>query len=192
MAEVIMARNRNDKRSRLIVSAGDLFHRLGIYATTLADIAELACVPLGNVYYYFKSKEAIVKAVIEHRRRILQQQFEELNTIPNSKERLYALIRHSLTTIDQIISFGDALGSLCQELGKHGGDVASEAADLMKDIMGWCEKQFNAMGKGDRSENLAINLVSCLQGLSLLTLTMKDKKYIQTQTEYLVNWVENV
>lgn len=184
-----MAR-RNDKRSRLVAAADKLFHEQGINTTTLANIAQLADVPLGNVYYYFKSKESIVLAVIEYRRRILQQQFEELNNIPDSKGRLQALIRQGLTSSEQMINFGDALGSLCQELGKQGGTIAGAAADLMKDIMGWCEKQFAAIGKGARSENLAINLVSCLQGLSLLTLTLKDQKYLQNQTDFLINWIE--
>ena len=33
-------------------------------ATTLADIAQAADVPLGNVYYYFKSKDELIRAVV--------------------------------------------------------------------------------------------------------------------------------
>lgn len=184
-----MAR-RNDKRSRLVAAADKLFHEQGINTTTLANIAQLADVPLGNVYYYFKSKDSIVLAVIEFRRRILQQQFEELNMLPDAMGRLQALVRQGLGSAEETISFGDALGSLCQELGRQGGVIAEAAADLMKDIMGWCKKQFDAIGKSDRSESLAINLVSCLQGRSLLTLTLKDKKYLENQTEFLIKWLE--
>jgi len=55
------------KRGRLIVAACDLFYRQGIAGTTLAHIAEAAEVPLGNVYYYFKTKDDIVAAVVEAR-----------------------------------------------------------------------------------------------------------------------------
>ena len=79
-----MAR-RNDKRSRLVNAADKLFHEQGVSTTTLANIAQLADVPLGNVYYYFKSKESIVFAVIAFRRKLIQHQFEELNNISNSK-----------------------------------------------------------------------------------------------------------
>src|SRR5689334_19193710 len=55
------------KRERLIAAACDLFYRQGIAGTTLAHIAEAAEVPLGNMYYYFKTKDEIVAAVVEAR-----------------------------------------------------------------------------------------------------------------------------
>jgi TetR/AcrR family transcriptional regulator, transcriptional repressor for nem operon len=33
-------------------SAAELFYEQGVHPTTLADVAERADVPLGNVYYY--------------------------------------------------------------------------------------------------------------------------------------------
>ena len=42
-----------------------LLHQQGIERTTLADIAKVADVPAGNVYYYFKTKDEVIAAVIE-------------------------------------------------------------------------------------------------------------------------------
>jgi AcrR family transcriptional regulator len=39
----------------------------GFEATSLADIAREAKVPLGNVYYYFKTKDEIGEAIVELR-----------------------------------------------------------------------------------------------------------------------------
>ena len=36
----------------------------GIEKTTLADIAQAADVPVGNIYYYFKTKDELVRAVV--------------------------------------------------------------------------------------------------------------------------------
>ena len=44
-----MARTDIDKRSRLVSAAVDLAYRNGYGATSLADIAREAKVPLGNV-----------------------------------------------------------------------------------------------------------------------------------------------
>ncbi len=186
-----MAR-RNDKRSRLVTAAGKLFHEQGVSTTTLANIAQLAEVPLGNVYYYFKSKDSIILAVIDYHRKLIQQQFDELNVTPNTKERLQELVRQTATHSDQTANFGDALGSLCQELGKQGGQIAQAAAALMQEIMDWCEKQFTSLGKGDKAKQLAMILVSSLQGISLLTLTFKNASYTNQQADYLVNWLESV
>ncbi|MGZ3346649.1 MAG: TetR/AcrR family transcriptional regulator, partial [Caulobacteraceae bacterium] len=54
-----------DKRDRLVEAAADLAHRRGFRETSLAAIAEAAGVPLGNVYYYFKTKDALAEALIE-------------------------------------------------------------------------------------------------------------------------------
>ena len=101
-----MARH-NDKRIRLVKGADQLFHQQGINNTTLADIAQSADVPLGNVYYYFKSKESIILAVITDRLQTLQQLFNELNNnIANPKDRLKALLENWLSNDNAITNFG--------------------------------------------------------------------------------------
>ena len=42
-----------------------MVYQQGIEKTTLADIAAAAGVPLGNVYYYFKTKSDLVDAIVE-------------------------------------------------------------------------------------------------------------------------------
>src|SRR5215472_18745128 len=53
------------KRERLVDSARGLFHEQGVHRTTLAEVADRADVPLGNVYYYFKSKDELLGAVLD-------------------------------------------------------------------------------------------------------------------------------
>ena len=43
------------KRARLVAAACQVLHEQGVERTTLADIALAAGVPVGNVYYYFKT-----------------------------------------------------------------------------------------------------------------------------------------
>ena len=45
------------KRERLVAAACLVLHEQGVERTTLADIAQAADVPVGNVYYYFKTKD---------------------------------------------------------------------------------------------------------------------------------------
>jgi len=158
--------------------------------TTLANIAELAEVPLGNVYYYFKTKEDIILTVIANRSELIQQQIKELNNIENIKERLQSLVRQTAAHSTETAKFGDALGNLCQELGKQGGQLADAAASLLQEIMNWCEKQFTTLGKGGEAQKLAMILVSSLQGISLLTLTFKEPDYTKQQADYLVSWLD--
>ncbi len=57
-----------DKRTRLVETATKLAYGRGFRETSLADIAEAARVPVGNVYYYFKTKEELAEAVVEQPR----------------------------------------------------------------------------------------------------------------------------
>lgn len=54
----------NSKRERLREAANSLFLSKGYANTSLADIAKEAKVPLGNVYYYFKTKKEFLDEVI--------------------------------------------------------------------------------------------------------------------------------
>ncbi|PCJ94303.1 MAG: TetR family transcriptional regulator [Hyphomicrobiales bacterium] len=51
------------KRQRLEDAAAQLFWIKGYAATSIADLAHEAAVPIGNVYYYFKSKAALADTV---------------------------------------------------------------------------------------------------------------------------------
>lgn len=187
-----MAR-RNDKRDRLVDAADQLFHQQGVSNTTLANIATLANVPLGNVYYYFKSKDSIILAVIERRKKLLNNLFSQWNALEDIKARLRSFVEYTGTLAEESAKFGDSLGSLCQELGKQGGAIGQAASQLMNEMIQWCEKQFQSMGKpAEDASKLALNLVASLQGISLITLTFKDPKFVERQGHYLNQWLEAV
>lgn len=188
-----MMAKRNDKRERLVIAADTLFHQQGVSNTTLANIATMADVPLGNVYYYFKSKDSIILAVIERRKRQLTSLFSEWNNNPDVKSRLKSLVQYIGTLAEESAKFGDALGSLCQELGKQGGSIAAATSQLMNEILSWCEKQFISLGKSEEdSSKLALNLVASLQGISLITLTFGDPLIVGKQEQFLAQWIEAI
>ena len=53
------------KRACLIEAAKARFYQQGVARTTLADIAQQVQVPLGMVYYHFRTKEALVEAAVQ-------------------------------------------------------------------------------------------------------------------------------
>src|SRR5712672_1049294 len=80
------------KRDRLIEAAKILFYQQGVTGTTLADIAQQAEVPLGNIYYHFRTKEALVEAVIQAHLQQLQSLFARLDRHPDPRQRLLGLL----------------------------------------------------------------------------------------------------
>ena len=183
---------RNDKRERLVTAADELIYQKTFHTTTLADIAKVADVPLGNVYYYFKTKEDILQAVIQKRAGIWQALFSQWDQNPEPRARLSALIQYFVDQGETLSQFGCVIGSLCQELGKQGVATGSGAAKLMHDILKWTESQFEALGKGDNSNQLAQHLLASIQGMSLLTVTFKKPEYLAQQSQQLNEWLAEV
>ncbi|HET9843214.1 MAG TPA: TetR/AcrR family transcriptional regulator [Gammaproteobacteria bacterium] len=183
---------KTDKRQRLIEAAKVLIHQQGFNLTTLADIAQEADVPLGNVYYYFKTKEAIGIAVIEKRSSEWSERLASWSEHPDPLTRLTMLVQNGLDDLEITARFGCPIGGLCQELGKQGGALSDLAAKLLHDILEWSEEQFRTLGFGENSSLQALNLVSSIQGMYLLTHTFKDPKIASRQSVQLQNWLEGL
>src|SRR5438874_10000486 len=83
-----MPKSKTNNRTRLLQAAVKVTHRYGFDPMTLADIAKEARVPLGNLYYYFKTKEEIADAIVDLRVSRLRLLLQELNKKGSPKERL--------------------------------------------------------------------------------------------------------
>ncbi len=185
-----METKETNKRARLLEAANKLVHEQGFNQTTLADIAKEAKVPLGNVYYYFKTKEDIGHALIEYRAEFYRCLIAAWEKSPDPKKRILALIQEVADQRETLACSGCPIGSLCQELHKDGGPLADKAASLLAAILSWSEQQFRLLGKGQQSADLALHLVSVLQGASLLTHTFHQPDLIVRETARLKEWVD--
>src|SRR5687767_587590 len=109
---------RTDTRNRLVSAAKEVIHRQGFRDTTLAEIAAAADVPLGNVYYHFRTKESLAEAVIERHAEELRATFARLERDPDPRSRLKQLVLGGAAIGEQLVEYGCPYGSLCQELEK--------------------------------------------------------------------------
>jgi len=180
----------SDKRERLLEAAKVLIYRQGLAQTTLADIAQESGVPLGNVYYYFKSKDEIATAVVEdYKAAIIDslQQLEQCQADP--KERLVWFIKRVASFKEEIADRGCRVGSLCQELNKDATPLASKADDIIEAEVKWATAQFKLLGRKDAGD-LAVQLIATLQGISLLGNALKSPAVIGRQVTLLCDWVK--
>ncbi len=56
----------DERKSEIIKTAGKLFLQKGVHNTKISEIVETIGVAKGLFYYYFKSKDDVITAVIEH------------------------------------------------------------------------------------------------------------------------------
>lgn len=187
-----MESKETNKRARLLEAANKLVHLQGFNQTTLADIAQEAAVPLGNVYYYFKTKEDIGGALIEHRADFYRGLIDSWNNLPDPKQRIMALIQMVSGEREALARSGCPIGSLCQELHKDGGPLAEKSATLLAAMLTWTEQQFRLLGKGGESSDLALHLVSVLQGASLLTHAFNQPDLVARETARLKEWINSL
>lgn len=134
-------------RQQILDTALRLFRERGFDEATMRDIASEASVSLGNAYYYFPSKEAIVLAYYdlvqaEHARRVHesfpeQKDFKtrlltvlhtKIDILKDDRPLLGALFRYTGQP-DHPLSF---LGSTAKALQKQCADLFAEALSVEK------------------------------------------------------------
>ena len=180
-----------DKRERLVASAAELIYRQGVERPTLAQIAEAANVPPGNLYYYFKSKDELIEAVIESRAAQVRELLDSLGRRRTPAGRLKALARNWLDFRDMVAAQGCPLGTLSVELVDHGEGLDRQAAKLFAALIDWSEDQFRQIGVRDAREH-ALTLISTVQGAALLSSAFSDSEILVSQVHRLECWIDSV
>ena len=181
----------SDKRERLIRSADNLILQRGFKQTTLADIAEDSGVPLGNVYYYFKTKEDIGKTVIETRLGKLQKLLTKCSQAPSPRSRLLAFLDYPANIRATLLNNGCPLGTLSYELSRDDTCLRDASGELIRTLLDWSTAQFSEMGDPD-PQALGLQLVCNLQGMSLVANTLHQTEAIDIMVERTRKWIESI
>ena len=182
---------RRGKRDRLIAAAGEVMYANGVNGTSLADIAAAADVPLGNVYYYFRTKDDLVQAVVQDHLDMAAGLLAAIDAeSADPAQRLKSLFGALAGDGGQIARYGCPLGSLCMELDKRAVGPGA-AADLMRAPLTWLERQFTALGRPD-ARDLAMEVMARYQGAALLTSTLRDPAVMATATSRAAAWIDSL
>jgi AcrR family transcriptional regulator len=109
---------RAHSRAKIIEAARRLFADKGYFSCKVADIARLAEMSQGNVYWYFESKQEVLQAVLAEGFQTLEQMTREVteSEAPVS-EKLNDLMTRTLALYDEQGDFNRILMSLMA----HGG-----------------------------------------------------------------------
>lgn len=181
------------KRDRLVEAAKAMFYQQGVTRSTLADIAQQAQVPLGNIYYHFRTKEALVEAVIQAHVQELQLMFVQWEHYADPRQRLLALLATSRHEESTLARYGCPHGSLCQELDKDESQLATIAAQLFQVYLDWAETQFRQLGKDEQeAKDLAVDLIASLQGALLLTNSFRTPELLERKLQRLETWIRTL
>jgi len=179
------------KRERLVTAAREVLYEQGVERTTLAEIAEAAEVPPGNVYYYFKTKDELVEAAIASHTAEVKEIIESLDRHRTPRARLKAFVRMLVDQADTTARFGCPQGTLSSELDKREDELSRASAEMLRLPVEWAERQFRELGRRD-ARDLAFALIASYQGISLLTNALRDPGLLTRETRRLDRWIDSL
>ncbi|MEU9479229.1 TetR/AcrR family transcriptional regulator [Streptomyces sp. NPDC048191] len=182
----------SQKRQRLTAAAARVLHEQGVERTTLADIAREADVPVGNVYYYFKTKDELVRAALDEHRVHLDELTGRLERLADPRDRLKALVEAWIDGRDVAARHGCPTGTLAVELDKRAeGTLDAEAGAVIRLLLDWAARQFRELGLAD-PDDLALTLVCAYQGMSLLANALRDPDVMTREGTRLLRWLDSL
>ena len=170
---IIMA---NDKRKKLIAAAKKLFVEKGYQATTLAMIAQESGVPLGNVYYYFKSKEAFMDSVLNQMSYDMDDKLQMLGALESPQERLRAFVDHSIEVAESLSQHGDSLLNIAKETAGINQELRDKVSSLGENLQNWICQQFGYMNALEGNSQGRLFLQRYYGLISLAVVHGKEEK----------------
>ncbi|MFO7756133.1 MAG: TetR/AcrR family transcriptional regulator [Bacteroidales bacterium] len=100
-----------DKYRESIVSASsEIFRRFGYKKTTMDEIARALNKGKSSIYYYFKSKEEIFEAVIDHEAQVLKDELSAVVKRSDDPEKiLSAYVKVRMSSFEKLSNYYNAI-----------------------------------------------------------------------------------
>lgn len=188
-----MGRPATDKSQRLIEAAMIRFHHYGVAASSLAAVANDAGVPVGNVFYYFRTKNALTAAVIE---RWCERVKERLSAVESTGDRLQS-VRMFIGDVEVrrqgYADFGCPLAALKGDLRLASPALVGNAGRPVAMIRHWLTDQFEEAGfEAETAQGHADFCLAGLQGSYALAHSTGDPTVVSRSAEHLLGWIDSL
>ena len=143
MATGTTKESRVSTRSRLVDSARGLFWEKGYEATSLGDVVKRAKANPGSLYYFFKSKEELLLAVLDRYGELLWPVVMEpaFKAVDDPMVRIFAVLEgYRQALIATEFARGCPIGSLSLEIGEASRKAREKIAANFDGWVGWIRK----------------------------------------------------
>jgi TetR/AcrR family transcriptional repressor of nem operon len=186
-----MGNKGENNRQRIVTAADQLFYKRGYNQTSFRDISDKTGIPRGNFYYYFKTKEDILSAVVDAR----VNAFEEMmgacdSSSSDPRERLLCFTNMLSDSESNILQAGCPIGTLSSELAKDDDSYQEMSRAVFTLIRQWLATQFSALGSSNSDEK-AMDLLARLQGVCVMACAFDDRKFLRRSQSDLHDWVKS-
>ena len=177
----------NQTCNKIIESCNELFYKRGFHKTAFSDIVNATGLSKGNITYHFKSKENILKAVVEQRMDKMQKLFdswEEQNS--DAQFLLNCFIDFLLSDKSELSQFGCPNGTLASELGKSSELNKQLSQGIFNMLRLWLTEQFLKLGyTAEQSKDQAMELFTRAQGICVISQVYNDEILFENEIKRL-------
>lgn len=186
-----MGNKGDNNRQRIVTAADQLFYRRGYNQTSFRDISDETGIPRGNFYYYFKTKEDILGAVVDARVSAFEEMLEACeSSASDPRERLLCFTNMLSDSEDNVLQAGCPIGTLSSELAKVDDDYQELSRAVFTLIRQWLAAQFSALGSSNSDEK-AMDLLARMQGVCVMGCAFDDRKFLRRSLADLQTWVNS-
>lgn len=145
MSESLSKGMRN--REALVSAAARLFWQGGFHGTSLADIAKAAGIPVGNLYYYFKTKSEVALAVASGFVADTQDMLDEIAaTSPDPRRRLSLLAQRLAASQRARLTHGCPVAAAVREFRAGAPSASAKAGEVFTLIAGFVSSESGRTG----------------------------------------------
>ena len=179
-------------RQHIVEAASRLFYQRGYNQTSFSDIADAAGIPRGNFYYYFKTKDDILAAVVDQRLegfRALLAGWDAASPDPMLRlRRFLGMLRDSDKELSR---YGCPMGSLNIELGKAQPALKARARKMFDLFRDWLTVQLESLGVREAGP-LAVHLLGRAQGIAVMGQVYADVKLLNAEIDQLEAFLDTL
>ena len=168
------------------------FHHVGVAASSLAAVANDAAVPPGNVFYYFRSKDALTEEVIGRWSAWVRESLDALETGADPRTRLRNFVASAGQRRQGYTDFGCPLAALSNDLRNAVPAIAASSGRPLAMIRAWLKAQFVQIIDSEAASGHADFCLASLQGSFALAHATGDPQIVSQTVDHLLWWIDTI
>lgn len=180
-------------QQKIIALSSELFYHKGYKQTSFSDIVDVSGMSKGNITYHFKSKDDILKAVIEMRVIKTGRSLKSLSKeVATPVLRLNNFIDWLVDSKYELVRYGCPNATLAYELGKSDNLTRELSRGIFGTIQSWFEEQFLELGNSvEDAKQQATSFFLRAQGAIVLASVYNDEMLLEQQLNSLREMIES-
>lgn len=179
--------SRPDTRTRLLDATYSLMIRKGYPSTSVDEICAAAEVSKGSFYHFFKSKQDLAIAMLEHHMEGALEAIEEgldLSGVETPAERVIRYVKHVEEKSEDVWSEGCLIGSFALELAETHPEIREKVSRIFRDLVDEMEQVFAPLCRPHSgldtppARELAEQFIMVIEGGVVLSRAHADRRYV--------------